>query len=139
MKRIIIGILSIVILGTIPTRCSPPDPSEELLRKPVEEIREYLLELTPVGTSMDDVLAVVRGNDMRLVSVNDRFGFAMRNGRPSTPDSNDVALGNVVGVQSVRAILGSYWSTFFALYITHVDVFWAFDENSQLIDIQVRK
>jgi len=141
MKRIILFALSIIILGTaIPTRCSRPDPSEELLRKSTEEILEYLLEITPVGSRIQDVLALINSNeDWTLRYVNNSYGFAMRNGRPSEPSSADIADGNVVGTQSVRVLIGSYWSSPIAIYITHVAVFWAFDGNSNLVDIQVRK
>jgi len=115
-------------------------PDEDLLRRPVEEIREYLLELTPVGTHVTEVVAVIEGRETwRFWGVNERFGFAMRNGRPSEPNPNDIAAGNVIGTQSIRVELGSYWGSMFSIYITHVTVFWGFDENSQLIDIQVRK
>jgi len=52
MKKTTVLVLAIIILGVILVRSSSVDPHEEFLRKPVEEIREYLLELTPVGTSM---------------------------------------------------------------------------------------
>jgi len=140
MRKVIVYLLTIIILGVSFMGCSSRDPNEELLRRPIEEIREYLLELTPVGSSMNYVAAVIEGNEAwTLWSVNNRNGFAMHNGWPTEPEPNDIAAGNVIGTQRIRAEFGNYRRNILSLYVTHVTVFWGFDENSQLIDIQVRK
>jgi len=82
---------------------------------------------------------VIEGNEMwRIIEVNNRFGFVIINERPMHI-GNYIPGVTVVGTQSVRTILGSYRGSILSIYITHVDAFWAFDENSQLIDIQVGK
>jgi len=139
MKKIIFCILIIVVSGVIFMGCSPRDPHEEFLRQSEEEIREYLLELTPVGSSMSDVLVEIERDEMwTLGFINDRFGFVMIDGRPLTI-GNYVPGATIIGTQSIRATPGSYRRDIVSMYLTHVDVFWGFDENSQLIDIQVGK
>ena len=103
------------------------------LRRSSEQIREDMLKLTPIGTSMDDVLEVITNNQKwKIRYIREWVGFRMTGGRPSegVPDSN-----NNVGVKSIRVYLGQYG----IIFATGVSVFYGFDEDSKLIEIGVKK
>ena len=89
--RIIGGVMVCLltfILGVSLMACSSRSPSEELLRRSTEEIREYLLELAPIGSGMDEVIELVRSNEeWTMRPINNRSGFIMIDGIPSTIDN----------------------------------------------------
>jgi hypothetical protein len=107
-----------------------------LLRQSKEHIIDKLLQNTPIGTNMDDVLSFVGSNrKWRIVSKRDT-GILVLNGSPSFPShliSNEDE--RVIGVKSIRVHLG-YYQTIFR---TDVEAYYAFDENSRLITIAVKK
>lgn len=97
------------------------------LRKSKEEIRESMLKLTPIGTSMDDVLKVIKDNEKwETMYVSFENGF-------SKPGSRNPC--TIVGDKLVRVLAGRYIDFF----KVSVSVYWGFDENSKLIDICVNK
>jgi hypothetical protein len=100
------------------------------LRQSVEQIREDILELTPIGMGMDDVVEILEavGNDRKWwpLHINNNRGVVMGElGRS----------GATVGVQSIRVNMGGYRGVFY----TSVLAWWAFDENSELIDVFVTR
>ena len=98
-----------------------PDP---LLIEPSKYIREYLLELTPIGTSIEDVLEVIYKNEeWRIDRINYEQGYIEET--------------RIIGEKSIRVMIGEYKKSFD--FYTAVEVSWGFDENSKLIDIYVRK
>ena len=101
------------------------------LRRSGETIRKKLLKLTPSGTSMDKVVAIVKKNKKwELVYVSTEYGYGiMHNGLPSSSGVE------TIGVKSMRVDLGEYHTIFW----TGVVVFYGLDEDSKLIDIAVRK
>jgi len=118
-KKIVIFILlviSIVIIVLVIRMLSNP------LRKSEEDMRETILELTPIGMSMDDVIKVIEDKDeWKLRHIWHEYGY------------RDYSQGEI-GVKSIRVYLGEY-----NLSTTGVSVFWGFDENSKLIDVYVLK
>jgi len=127
MKIVICALLAIVLVAISISLSNP-------LRRSQEKIKESILELTPIGMGMDDVLKVIENNkrwEIRYV----RYDFGYR--RPGIPDPADVALGRgtYIGEKSIRVFLGDYRN----IFITSVTVFWGFDENSKLIDVYVWK
>ena len=95
------------------------------LRQPVEAIRENLLELTPIGTSIYGVVLAIEENedwewDGRIAS----FGFPA-----------DGTFRTFIGEQSISFGIGGYTN----IFRTGVVVWWSFDENSKLLDIHVQK
>ena len=105
--------------------------SSNPLRKPVEEIREMMLELTPIGMNMEDAVKVLDmvkiDNNWERMSVNYNRGVVMGElGRGGPP----------VGKHSIRALLGRYRDS---LGGQIVDVHWAFNENYELMEIFVNK
>jgi len=114
--------LWVYISIAIATRADADNP----LRRPADEIRAELLELTPIGTSMADVIKLIDSNetwewwDRRVVPA----GFP-----------TGVTVDDRVGEQSIRVELGSYQS----FYRAFVTAWWGFDEHGYLIAIRVRK
>jgi hypothetical protein len=108
-------------------RADVPNP---LFIESTEHIRETLLELTPTGTSVDDVIRIIEDkgekgewSDLRGGSLNPLpWNYTHRF------DAEKIIYG----------VIGEYkeandW------YSTCVDVAWEFDENSKLLDIAVKK
>ena len=108
------------------------------LRRSNETIRESVLEVTPVGTSMEDVTRTIKGKiGWRLQAVHYDRGYQVIGGRPSFYHP-EYSVGNrsaVVGTKSMRAFIGTYYSP----WHTTVEVYWGFDEDGRLIDIAVTK
>ncbi len=97
------------------------------LRRSDEKIREEILDVTPIGSSIEDVIRVIENK--KNWKWNGRVqpnGFSKTiAGRPTT----------VVGSQSIRVFVGEYRN----IFATTVTVFWGFNENSKLIDVWVWK
>jgi hypothetical protein len=106
-------------------------------RMPKPLLRTYMLMRTPVGTDIEDVLTSVHNGRFRwrVFPVVDRGLLVTNNSvfhaSHLTCDDDE----RVVGVKSLRVYLGSYY-TIFEMYS---EVFYAFDEDSKLIDIFVVK
>jgi hypothetical protein len=128
-KKVIIAIIGILVITlgvTIIIAALNP------LRKSNAEIRNGILELTPIGMNMEDVMDIIANKDKWRWDGH-IIPFGLRTGERS-----DAPL---IGVQSIRATIGSYHmlSLRSPFGITLVVVFWAFDENSELIEVFVRK
>jgi len=126
MKKIIVFTLLallIISLGVFVIGClSNP------LRRSEERIREDILALTPIGSSMEDVIEVIDSNEWWnwFGNINHYSGFSSAD--RTTPNAR-------VGEQSIRILLGEYRN----IFITSVVAFWGFDEDGYLIDIRIRK
>ena len=117
-------IVLVIILGIALTLYLNP------LRRSEEKIREKMLELTPIGTSMEDVVKVVEGNnkwEIAWISY-DRGYIIQEPGKPRT----------TIGEKSIRVFIGEY-PFGEGIFTTAVTVFWGFDENIKLIDVWVWK
>ena len=139
MKKIMIyTLLVLLVFIVVAVLISLANP----LAKSQEEIRENILKLTPIGTSMDDVVKIIENNKKwETMYVNDKNGYSIMGGIPSEASSNEVD--TVVGKKSIRVMIGKYhFQPQFDIYAfieRYVNVFWAFDENSKLIEVSVRK
>ncbi|MBQ7012194.1 MAG: hypothetical protein IJN63_10855 [Clostridia bacterium] len=123
-KIIVYGsvILLVIVLVTVVVELFNP------LRRSAEQITEDILELTPIGSSMEDVIRVIESKKSWEWSGEVYpFGFLKQ---PPPPEER-----TEVGVQSIDVFLGDYRN----IFVTSVTVFWAFDENSVLIDVWVWK
>ena len=99
-----------------------------------ESIRRNLLRITPIGSSMEDVIRIAYENDdwtIRRVSEDYGVFFWPNSSRPSSciPGENCT----IVGDQSIQIYLGH---TTFGVYVS---AFYSFDENGVLIDIFIRR
>ena len=131
----LIALLVIIVVAVLVSLSNP-------LRKSQEEIRGNMLKLTPVGMSMEDVLKVIESNKKwETMYVSHEHGIPQGElGKAGTP----------IGEKSIRAHIGEYTGKWYfdgnilhTIYIAslkeYVDVFWAFDEDSKLIEIYVVK
>ncbi len=117
-----LAVLAVTILVTVVIALLNP------LRKSREQITENILKLTPIGTSMEDVIHVIESNKKWEWS-----GHINPNGflkQPPPPEPR-----TTVGSRSIKVFAGDYRN----IFVTSVTVFWGFDENSKLIDVWVWK
>ena len=143
MMYVLLALLVIIVVMVMIGLSNP-------LRKPQEQIRASMLELTPIGTSMEDVLKVIGSNEKwEMMYANDKNGYSILGGRPSEPSPNETD--TIVGKKSIRATIGKYnfdpqfdkdeilGSILYTFIDRYVSVYWAFDEDSKLIEVSVRK
>ena len=101
-------------------------PEEQLLRSSIEEIKKYLLVITPIGLNMEDVMKVIESHDAwEIWQISHEHG----------PDYS-----SGVGEKYIRTHIGQYRENCkFGIGVTGVVVWWAFNEDAELVDIFVRK
>ena len=129
-------LIALVFATIIPMITTP-------MRRPMRMLRRHILQITPMGTSIDDVVDIINNkDDWRTVDRILGFGFAPLSPRQGPP-AEHLSLPDLprVGVQSVSTFLGFYnsWYRFFGLLTTSVDVFWGFNEDGELIDVFIWK
>ena len=112
------------------------------LSRPESAIRRDILRITPIGTSMEDVLKVIedRGWKLRYTSRTSGYFITHRNGRTRVNDGaslSQIESGRYVeiGTKSIRIDLGE----FRAIFDIGVDVYFAFDNEWKLIDVAIRR
>ena len=97
-----------------------------------EEIKKDLLNITPIGTSIDDVTPAVKSK------YTPKQGGSIINNGYKIDEQGDIYNSQldksytVVGEKSIFFHFGKRW-------LEHVFVYYAFDENDELIDILVYK
>ena len=101
------------------------------LRRSPESIRNHILELTPLGSSSEQVKIAIEDKFGITVSIISA-GFSRTEENPSPPPRNRIIS---VGETHIRANIGHYFMPF----RTDVGFFWGFDKEGYLIDIDVRK
>jgi len=106
------------------------------LRRSEEHIRERMLKLTPVGTSIEDVVEIINKRGWSNDGVLDR-GYGLANGGTPTIYTSYFTNEPVIGTKSIRANIGEYHA--YMIIYTWVFCYWGFDENSRLIDIAIEK
>jgi hypothetical protein len=125
-KVLLISFITILALVMVSMMTNP------LLRTD-KSIRRYLLQITPIGTSMEDVVhAVSDRSNWTIRHIADRHGVGFDPRWPTVPTLSWLREDHiVVGEKSIRIHLGSY------RFIMGVDVsgYYAFDENGELMDI----
>ena len=145
MKKIIIFVLIILFAIILAVLTTPfikmALDSQNPFRKSEDEIYKSVLEFTPIGMSMENVIQVIEGNkNWETAYINYEHGVSQGElGRP----------GDSIGEKSIRVTLGKYVGTYrsgniFTTFIyTNFDVYvegwWGFDENGKLIEIFVKK
>ena len=109
LKLVVVGLLGVVIIVT--RMAGNP------LRKPDAQLRAWLLDQTPVGSSRSDVKAILKERGWYT------DGFATTQPRPAR---YPFLAGDLGGYQ------GLPWYVF-------VDAFWEFDNNEKLVNVRVRR
>ena len=121
MFRQLFLFVALVIISTI-GMCNVTNA--EPIRSSTNEIREKLLHNTPLGISMDQVVAYCQSKKIPY-TLSSRTGYL------------DQDRHVVVGSQFIRGELGDY--TAGILVTASVSVFWGFDEQGKLIQIWIWK
>jgi len=107
------------------------------LSKSDEEIRQSVLQITPIGTNMDSVVKVIESKkEWKTTYVSYEHGVSYGDlGYPDKPE--DIALNRetIVGKKSIRVLIGEYNNP----ALVYVTAFWGFDKDSKLIDVYVTK
>ena len=105
------------------------------LLRTTNSIQRNLLRITPLGTSIDDVVIIIVNNaNWGLFSVHEDWGVLLLGYRlPTFGSPRDGS--TVIGSKSVIVNLGNH--SFFLSF--NVRAFFAFDEDGKLIDILVRR
>lgn len=88
------------------------------------QIKKQLLEKTPVGSNMEQILAFCSQEKLKC-------------NRSDTAGYLDQDSGEVVGVKSIWGVLKEQKAT--PLTITSVSAYWGFDKDGRLIDVWVWK
>ncbi len=137
MKKIIIvgvAILVIIAVVAVSNSLSP-------LRRSEDEIKKDLLKLTPIGMDMENVIATLKRNkEWDTLEVSDEHGvlYDQRFERPmhyaSYIEGKEEQV--EIGEKSVSIGLGHYGRF---VNVRFVRAWWAFDENSRLINILIEK
>ena len=143
MKRVIFFVLlSLSVLICVEAILIATDP----LRKSNEEVRKYVLGLTPIGTSKEDVIQFIKENQDSFkrykrfehydVYEHYDYGFIIKSDRAvmlhqgySYDDSE------MIGNETIVATIGQYPNPFDVI----VFAYWAFDEQGKLIDVGISK
>lgn len=114
MSRLrVLFITCLVVVGVAMGACAGDD-----------KVRRQLLERTPVGTGIEQVLLYCKTNNLKCHH-SDTAGYLNQDN------------GKVVGVRSVWAVLIESQSG--PLKIASVAAYWGFDQKGKLIDIWVWK
>ena len=113
------AITFIALLVGIPLIMKAANP----LHRDSESLRNNILKLTPIGSSMEDVIAVIESNE--------KWGNPYIDYDHGYPEYGETR----IGVQSIRVSLGEYYDPF----IVFVTAFWGFDNDGKLVDIHVQQ
>lgn len=124
-RYILIALIAIILVVTIITLANP-------LRKSEEKIREDLLELMPVGTSMKETMQVTTSKEWELEWVDDDSGYLVT----ATGIPVEGAHSNI-GEKSMKICMGKY--NYRILFPVYVIAYFGFDKDSKLVDISVTK
>ena len=130
--KILLIILLVVIMIGIQMLINPLHRSET-------SIRNYILRLTPLGTSMEDTIKIVKNsNKWEVRSIDYENGFWSQ-GRPIPGGIKDEQGRTIIGEKSIR-VENSY-RAFYSLFLleTVVNIYWGFDADGKLIEVYVSK
>ena len=118
LKVLLIGIIGLVVMAT--SLLANP------MKKAPSEIEQTLLREKPLRTTRAEIERWLI-HDKKLTPVSSHVGFLRQDPPPS----------RVVGVKSIKAKLGDYWS--FPFLRTSVVAYWGFNEKDELVEVWVWK
>ena len=93
-------------------------------------VHNKMLKLTPIGTSMEDVIKVIESKKKWQVWDIDHGGGR----RKPLPQNSESYKNHFIESKSINVLIGEYMTPF----TTSVTVRWKFDDDLKLIDIEVR-
>ena len=143
--RVVIIATAIILTGVTAWLLIPLTNPNWLTRsismaRPEASIRRDILRITPLGTSKEDVINVIKEREWHIEFTRDTAGYFMNRGRVSDgPNLFMLESGDAfeVGTQSIRIGLANFY--IFGIVDVFVDVYYAFDEDSKLIDVAIRR
>ena len=100
------------------------------LRRSQEHIQEHILNLTPIGMSMEDVIKIIDGKEKWKV-----WNIKSDGNWNSVPLDYEDFKSISIERKSIKVLIGEYRT----IFVTSVIIHWKFDENLKLIDITVSK
>jgi len=143
MKKIICVFAALLAVFTVAIAASAyvsTSRSRAFLRQSEEEIRAYILELTPIGMSMEEARSVIEHRFQVEEWSYGPWGMDYENGVRRRFDSRIHAQRPPhIGVMSINLRLGSYRRSGRLLASTFVHAGWGFDENAELVDVYISK
>ena len=120
-----LAVLGMFILGIIVIKIiEHPNPD------PADVIRNQVLEQTPIGMSMDDVLEIIQSNDewkLDFVNYNNGFRISYEPGQ------------TWIGEKSISASLEPYYPLGRLYFSSTISIFWGFDKDEKLIEVLTRR
>jgi hypothetical protein len=118
-KFIVITVIIAITLGIfLPFLVNP-------LRRTNNQVRNYILRITPLGTNVEDVIKIIEDKKRWKIQRVAYFG-----------DSHwKLDYTETVGIQKKYVHLGYYWIVF----KTNVSATWIFDEDGKLVDVEIRR
>ncbi|MCL2388466.1 MAG: hypothetical protein FWC89_13105 [Defluviitaleaceae bacterium] len=131
---VVLSLVLVVILVTviIPMIKNP-------IQRPRGMVRNYILEITPMGTHIDDVINIIEGRDSwTLGRVDFEMGFSPQTSVRPCPERHPYL--TVIGEMAVFANLGRYRAWYVMFGAPYVQVFarWGFDADGNLIEVLVQ-
>jgi hypothetical protein len=114
-------------------------PSPFLILRSNERLRSDMLKLTPIGTSMEDVIKTINeSNKWEIRYIYNDSGYSMFGGRPGCrSDFKDSPVNDfIIGEKSIRTFHRGYHAIQVSISI---EVYYAFDGDSKLIDVAISK
>ena len=124
MKKLVMCILIVLVIlvlgGIIMMMLLNP------LRKSEGRIRADVLLLTPIGSTMEEVIEVIENNSRW-----EDMWINLENNSSYT----DLAFDRIIGAKEIKVFAGSYRN----IFERFVEIYWGFDEDGKLIEVGVRK
>ena len=118
LRKIIFVLL--IFLGGIIVILSNP------LRKTQENIRRDVLLLTPIGSTIEEVIDVIENNSRWKILWIDY---------DNNSSYTDLIYDRIIGDKAIKVLGGSYRN----IFETFVEIYWGFDGEGKLIEVGVRK
>ena len=133
MRYVLIAVLVIIFIVAFVLLSDP-------LRQSDKRIKADMLRITPVGTSIEDVIAIIENNDNWQIEHTWDRGYSLKYGYPTGSHQDFIKHddASIVGVKGMEVYIGSYNFLFFILE-ERVSIYYGFAEDSTLVDLAVRK
>jgi hypothetical protein len=111
------------IIGVLFMSCS-----QFSLRNSEENIKEDILKLTPIGSSMNEVIEVINNNKNWQILSNGTWKQWSSLSEYEIQQQKD----NITRIKTIRVLLGRW-------LMQNVSAGWELDENGIVIDVNIRK
>ena len=102
--------------------------SQFSLRKSEENIKDNILKLTPIDSSLDEVIGVIKNNKKWQVLSNGTWKQWL------SLSDNEIQQqkNNIIRTKTIHVLLGRW-------FLTYVSAYWNLDDDGIIIEINIRK